>query len=199
MTIPAFGKRPGGGDGRARDLPTGRTGGHAGPMQSVSQQLIAASRGGDGEASRGFSLKYFACFLFMLLLLGAFVYTTGSVVYRDFAHGSSFVADPSIKVERAECKRTNFVLTDCDIDLSWMTASGPKKQRAGFMLLFSSMADKAVVPLRSKSDPAVVSTQVALDHMTNRTITFMVFASILLMLVVIALRKAFPGAGAGHG
>lgn len=130
----------------------------------------------------------------MLILLAAVVYLMGGALYRDFAHGSHFVADASIKVERADCKRTNFVLNDCEIDLSWMTPSGQKRQSAGFTVLFTSMAGTAVVPLRSSRDPEVVSTQAGLDHMTNRTITFMVFASILLALVVLGFKHTFRAA-----
>lgn len=187
MATQAFGKRAGATKpiGHALELTKGRTSGLAVPVR-------------DGEAAGGFSFKYFACFLFMLMLLAAFVYSTCGALYRDLAHGSSFLADASIKVERAECTRTNFIVTDCDIDLSWMAASGPKTQRAGFMVLFASLADTPVVPLRSSRDPEVVSTQAAVDRMTNRTVTFLVFASILLMLVVVAFKKTLTGAAPGQ-
>ncbi len=166
------------------------------PVSNAVSPQHDANAERNGDASGGFSFKYFACFAFMLMLLAAVVYWMGGALYRDFTHGSHFVADASIKIERADCKRTNFILNDCEIDLSWTTPSGQKRKSAGFTVLFTSLAGTAVVPLRSSRDPEVVSTQAGLDHMTNRTITFIVFASILLVLVALGFKHAFRGGAA---
>jgi hypothetical protein len=112
-----------------------------------------------------------------------------SELHRDLALKDTFRMDPNVRVERASCSRYFFLATSCSVQLSWPDGNARRIADSNFLVGLKSMGGLRVLPMRSSADPAVVTSNVALEHLGNRTWTLALVSGICLLLGVLMLKK----------
>lgn len=129
--------------------------------------------------------------LFMLAFpavwLGMIIYQ-GPALVRDYRLAASFRIDPTVKITKAHCTSYWFTLKTCSVDYEDMEAQQAGPQSTNFMVAFTG-TEGFVIPMRSTVDRNAVTTQVALDLMTNRVLTFLALTVGMLMLMIAVVAK----------
>jgi hypothetical protein len=112
---------------------------------------------------------------------------------RDLMLRETFRPDLTVRVENADCSRYLLLVTSCRVRFSWPDGNARRTAESGFLVGLTSMGGRLVMPVRSSADAAVVTSGVALDHLTNRTWTLALVAGACLLLGVLMLRKLLHG------
>ncbi|MCJ2081809.1 hypothetical protein [Methylobacterium sp. J-090] len=140
--------------------------------------------------------------LFGLVALGALlvacaVYTAPPVVtdwqIRDTARP---VADA--RVTDGKCS-TKIVLHLCDMTLNLRTPTGTVVRRVNTVFTGVHVGDYTIRVLADPARPDLVTTDLALDRLWNRTITLLVIAGALAAIIVAALAAMVRNRRAGAG
>jgi hypothetical protein len=116
-----------------------------------------------------------------------------SELRRDTALQDTFRADMSVRVERASCSRYFFLVTSCSVHLSWPEGNARRTAESSFLVGLKSMGGLRVMPARSTADSSVVTTAVALEHVSNRIRTMVLLPGTCLLLGVLMLLKLNRG------
>lgn len=106
---------------------------------------------------------------------------------RERALLDTYRPDFSVNVERADCSRYMFLLTNCRVNFSWAEGNTRRMANSSFLVGFRGMGGLQVVPMRSPADPGTVTSSVALDHLGNRMWTLVVLSGLALFMSVCVL------------
>lgn len=130
--------------------------------------------------------------LFMIAGGALLIFLFASDLQRDISLQDTFRPDLSISVERAKCSRYVFLVSHCNVRFSWQEGATQQTADGSFLVSLQSMGGARVIPVRSTADPSVVTSAVALAHLSNRVWTLVLFsgASFLIgLLVLMKLRR----------
>jgi hypothetical protein len=114
-------------------------------------------------------------------------------VRRDAALQSTFRPDFNVMVERANCSRYVLVVTHCSVSVSWQDGAGRSMSNSSFLVGLKGMGGLRVIPVRSVADPSVVTSAVAVEHLSNRIWTLVLAPGLCLLLGVLMLLKLRRG------
>ena len=131
----------------------------------------------------------------LILLLFAVVLPVAyfSELRRDATLKDTFRPDLSLRVERADCSRYLFLVTSCNVQLSWPDGNARETAKSSFLVGLSGMGGLRVVPMRSATDPAVVTSSIALDYLGNRAWTLALLPGTCLLLGLLMLARLHRG------
>jgi hypothetical protein len=178
------------------------------PARAVRAPAAAASRGlderprpeaepraGDAVPASDSAVDWKTVVGALVLLLIAVALPLGYVsdLRRDAALKNTFRLDLSVKVEHANCTRYYFLVTSCSVQLSWPDGDARRTTDGSFLVAFNSMGGLRVMPVRSSTDPMVVTSALALDHLSNRFWTLLLVPGMCLLLSVLMLMKLLRG------
>ena len=76
-----------------------------------------------------------------------------------------------MKVEKANCTRYWFLVSTCDVRLSWLDFGTTRIVHTGFIVSLTSMNGTSIVPMRSAVDPNVLTSSAGLERLSNRAWT----------------------------
>lgn len=135
-----------------------------------------------------------AAILFFGAILTAMTYGYGSGIVRDWRLSGTWRPALDVKVGEARCKRYWFVVTTCDVSYNWTERGVTRTASSSFMLGLTSTHGAPVIPVRSARDASAVTALSAVtDWLTNRVITLLVFAVLLGLVVLTAVRGLLAG------
>lgn len=117
------------------------------------------------------------------------IYYQGAPLLRDYRQSASFQNDFTVKIENAHCTVYWFVLKTCSVDYRILDVDPPDVQTTNFMVAFTGTEGRLVRPMRSNIDRSAVTTQIALELMTNRILTFLTIVVGMLTFMVAVVRK----------
>ena len=116
----------------------------------------------------------------------------GPGVYRDLMHADTYRPDSAIRVIRSECTRFQLLVTNCYISFQ-DDRSLVGSQTSSFWMLFVSSSNRSIIPMRSVLKPEVVVADYAIEKLANRTVTLVLFLSLLLMPLSIFFWRLITG------
>jgi hypothetical protein len=137
----------------------------------------------------GSPLKAMLGALFMIAGAVFLVFMFAADLQRDISLQDTFRPDLRVKVERSECRRYAFVVSHCSVRFSWHDGATKHTADGSFLVGLKSMDGVRVIPVRSTADPSVVTSAVALVHLSNRTWTLALFSGASLLLGLLVLMK----------
>jgi hypothetical protein len=140
-------------------------------------------------AKPGSPLKATLGALFMIAGAVFLVFLFAADLQRDISLQDTFRPDLRVKVERSECRRDAFVVSHCSVRFSWHDGATKHTADGSFLVGLKSMDGVRVIPVRSTADPSVVTSAVALVHLSNRTWTLALFSGASLLLGLLVLMK----------
>ncbi|KQP64002.1 hypothetical protein [Methylobacterium sp. Leaf112] len=140
--------------------------------------------------------------LFGLVALGALlvacaVYTAPPVV-TDWQIRDTARPVAAARVSDGKCS-TKIVLHLCDMTLTLPTPSGPVVRRINTVFTGVHAGDYSVRVMADPARPDLVTTDLALDRLWNRTVTLLVIAGALAAIIVAALAAMVRNRRAGAG
>jgi len=104
------------------------------------------------------------------------------------------------RVTKGRCS-TRLIITTCDATLSMLGKAGPITREVDLLFLGVGGGDYTVNVLADPARPELVTTDLGLDRLWNRTLTALVAGAILLLgavaPILALLRRRRGGAGAG--
>lgn len=132
--------------------------------------------------------------LFALLfgLLAIVLWWLGPDLARDLRIGNDTVAAADARIEEARCRSKLFVLKVCDVTYADSRA-GAAARTTLWYLYIDAPGEERIALLRSRSDPAAVTTGLGLDKLTHRIVALALVAGILVFCIGVAVRVIQQG------
>lgn len=135
-----------------------------------------------------------------LALLGVFALLIGALagllrwlgpsLVEDWRIGDTAAAH-DVRIEEARCQSRFFVLQFCNVTLA---EDGATDKRTPWYVFLGAKDDRrAVVPLRGRSDPARLSTDLGQEKLLSRSATLALGVALLALCIGAALRVALQG------
>jgi hypothetical protein len=173
--------------------PPTRPAANAPPRRTVQDQL-QAQVGEPAElperaANPGNPLKATLSALAMIASGVFLIFLFASDLQRDLSLKGTFRPDFNVSVDRAKCSRYVFIVSQCSVRFSWRDGATEQTASGNFLVGLRSMDGVRVIPVRSTADPSVVTSAVALDHLSNRIWTLVFLSGASLLLGVLVLMK----------
>jgi len=135
-------------------------------------------------------LALLGVFTLLFGLLGGLLWWLGPDLVRDWRIGSDASPASDARVEEARCRSRLFVLQVCNVSLA-DDRSGAK--RTLWYVFIDVRGRERMEPLRSRSDPALLSTDLGLEKLLARSATLALAAALLASCIGVALRIAQQG------
>jgi hypothetical protein len=141
--------------------------------------------------------------LFMIVLFGGLLTVPLITMLPDIrsdatmARAGKAEVDPNATVS-GSCKRMKFIFVDCSANITYQPdpASPATATLAQSFTFVGGDYNNAVTVLRSKANPRLVTTSLAVDHLSNRMVTmigFLLIFAALLYYSVGELRRTLQG------
>lgn len=128
--------------------------------------------------------------LFGVLALGAILAAsavyTAPVVISDWQVRGTAQPAPAARVSEGKCS-TKLVIHICDVTLSLRTPKGEVKRRVNYVFSGLHLGDYSAGVMADPARPDLVTTDLGLDRLWNRTITLLVLAGAILACIYGAL------------
>jgi hypothetical protein len=131
--------------------------------------------------------------ILLLIFLGGIVAWLGPGIASDWRMRDDAVATADLQIREARCRSWLATLRFCSV-----TVDADRGDTAGERTLWYAFldgtGDQAMAPLRSRSDPSRVATDVGLAKVYNRLITLLLFAGLLVFCIGVAATMLWRGA-----
>lgn len=135
--------------------------------------------------------QYLVAMLVCATVLFGFAGYYGPDLGRDLLHAGSYRESSSVRASDGDCSRINLVLTYCSASLTDIKAG--TSRTVHFAMLFSSLDGEPMIGQRSSRDGDVLGLGSATSRMTNRMLTFLLFAGLVFAGLFSCLRKLISG------
>jgi hypothetical protein len=112
----------------------------------------------------------------LLLLLAGLLAALGPDVIGDWRMRGEATVAADVQVREKSCRSWLGVFQFCGVTLE----NGGSPGRTMWYAFIGGVSDASVTPLRSISDPALITTDLGLNHVRSRLISLLFFAAILL-------------------
>jgi hypothetical protein len=119
------------------------------------------------------------------LLAASAIYTAPAVI-SDWQVREAARPVPEARVSDGRCS-SKIVVHICDVTLGLRTAAGEVTRRVNYVFTGVHVGDYSIRVMADPSRPALVTTDLGLDRLWNRTITLLVIAGALAACLVAAL------------
>jgi hypothetical protein len=153
-------------------------------MQSVLNAL--PSRALVLRPGRGATAAWVLALCGMLLFGGFLAMVTIEVlpgIRTDLAIRDGATPAPQVRVSDGRCRSRLFMFQDCEVTLRWRGKDGQLTRTMHYMFVEPHMGSWSVTPMMNPAQPDLVTTDLALDRLTNRIATvigWVVFAVLLI-------------------
>jgi hypothetical protein len=131
--------------------------------------------------------------ILLLIFLGGIVAWLGPGIASDWRMRDDAVATADLQIREARCRSWLATLRFCSV-----TVDADRGDTAGERTLWYAFldgtGDQAMAPLRSRSDPSRVATDLGLAKVYNRLITLLLFAGLLVFCIGVAATMLWRGA-----
>jgi hypothetical protein len=131
--------------------------------------------------------------ILLLIFLGGIVAWLGPGIASDWRMRDDAVAAADLQIREARCRSWLATLRFCSV-----TVDADRGDTAGERTLWYAFldgtGDQAMAPLRSRSDPSRVATDLGLAKVYNRLITLLLFAGLLVFCIGVAATMLWRGA-----
>lgn len=136
--------------------------------------------------------------LFAMLFgaLGGMLWWLGPGLARDWRIGNDAVAASGIRIEAARCRSRLVVLHFCDVALENQPGTAAGGRRLWYVFIdapIGAQAAERIAPLRSRSSPELLATDLGLAKLIQRSLTLMLAAGILALCIGVAVRALQQG------
>ncbi len=121
-------------------------------------------------------------------ILGASAVYTAPVVISDWQVRGTAQPVPSARVSEGKCS-AKLVIHICDATLTLRTAQGSVTRRVNYVFTGLHAGDYGVGVMADPARPDLVTTDLGLDRLWNRTITLLVLAGAIAACIYGALRS----------
>lgn len=119
------------------------------------------------------------------ILVAAAIYTAPAVL-SDWQVREAAQPIPDARVSDGQCT-SKIVIHICDATLALRTAAGPVTRRVNYVFTGVHVGDYSIAVMADPSRPDLVTTDLGLDRLWNRTITLVVGAGAIAASIVAAL------------
>ena len=142
-------------------------------------------------------MKLFISFVVMLVLFVFMGWKLTPTLISDYkiADAQKITAS-DVRIEQASCDTKLFVIASCTIKMRVNGVSEPVEQD---YLLVAQLDGKPVTALRVPGADTVLTTNIGMDYLTNRIVSYIVFMGLFLVLVVGGLILVISGVSGGRG
>lgn len=135
----------------------------------------------------------FFAFIVMFVLLIFMGWQLTPTLVSDFKIANAQkVTASDVTIEAASCDTKLFVISSCEFKMRVKGASDIVEQH---YLLVGRLGGKPITVLRAKSAPNVLTTNIGMDYLTNRIISYVVFMGLFVALVFGGLIVMILGRG----
>jgi hypothetical protein len=130
--------------------------------------------------------------LFALLLgvLGGVLWWLGPDVVRDWRIRGDAVAASEMRIEQGRCRSWLAIIKVCDV--TYANGADGSTRRL-WSLFFGVSGEERMELLRSRSDPAQVSTRLGLERLYNRSIALTLLTAVLAFCIGAAVQVVHKG------
>ena len=126
-------------------------------------------------------MKTFLAFLVMLVLFLGMGWLLTPTLWSDYQiAGAEKLVASDVQIEEAECSTRLFVISFCTIK---MRPDGAKEAIEHRYLLFGRLGGEKVSVMRSLGGAETLTTNIGMDYLTNRIISWFVMMGLLGLLV----------------
>jgi len=130
-------------------------------------------------------------FALLFGLLGLVLWGLGPDIANDWRMRNDAVsAAGDVRAEAARCRSWLAVVRACSV--TYADSTGGK--RSLWYLYFGAPGEERIELVRSRSDPALISTNVGLERLTGRTLAMALLAGVLLLCIAVAAHVVHKGA-----
>jgi hypothetical protein len=139
----------------------------------------------------GWTAMFFVLFGVLALggVLWASVWFTAPVVISDWQVRETARPAPQVRMSEGKCS-TKLVIHICDVTLILRTPQGSVTRRVNYVFSGLHAGDYGVGPMADPARPDLVTTDLGLDRLWNRTITLVVLMGALAACIYGALLSA---------
>lgn len=136
-------------------------------------------------------MKSILAALFFVALTGGIGWLLGPTLWQDFKiRDAQKLTAQDVRVEEASCSTKLFVISFCTIKLKPAEAA----QTTEFTYLITgTLGEARLAPMRTIGAREILTTNIGMDYLTNRIISFVVFMGIMLALVFGGVIAAMKG------
>jgi len=140
-------------------------------------------------------LSALGIFGLLFAVLGGLVWWLGPDLARDWRIGSDANAAGDVRVEAARCRSRLVVLNLCDVTLADERGAEPARRTLWYAFIGTNPSNglAAMQPLRSRSDPALVTTTLGGEKRSARTVTLAVAVALIAACIVAVARVMQQG------
>ena len=143
-------------------------------------------------------LAMLGLFAMLFGFLGGVLWWLGPDLVRDWRIGSDTAPASDVRIEDARCRARLLVVHICDL-----TLAGPAGAKRALWYIFIDAPNQAhstdrVTPLRGRSDPELVATDLGLAKLLTRSLTLMLAVSVLALCIGVGVRVTQQGLGAAR-
>ncbi|MGH6815944.1 MAG: hypothetical protein ACREC6_09580, partial [Hyphomicrobiaceae bacterium] len=113
----------------------------------------------------------------------------GPVLWDDFnIRNDPIAVVRDMRITEAKCRTRIFVVTLCDIKMT--DAAGSANTREFNYLIVGGLGDETVMPQRSQGPSPILTTNIGMDYLINRLVSFV---AVMVCLAAIALGGLVAG------
>ena len=124
-------------------------------------------------------MKIFFAALFMALCGGILGYLIGPPILADLrANRATLEPARTLTIKEARCRSKLFVLSFCDVKYD-----GASKGELNYFIL-SNMGGEPIQLLSPKGKPGPVTSNIGVDYLTNRIVSFVILEGFMAALVI---------------
>jgi hypothetical protein len=123
--------------------------------------------------------------MLLLILLGGVVAWLGPGIASDWRMRDEVLAAADLQTREARCRSWLAALRLCNVTLA-PDKGDTASERTLWYVFLGETGDQAMAPLRSRSDPARVTTDLGLAKVHNRLITLLLFAGCIVFGISVA-------------
>jgi len=127
----------------------------------------------------------------LLLILSSLVAWLGPGIANDWRVRNDWVAAADVRIEAGQCHAWAAVLSICSVTVA--AGNSDASKRTLWYVFAGGAGDRAMQPRRSRSDAALVTTDLGLETLTSRLITLLVFAGIVVFCLGVAATMLWRG------
>jgi hypothetical protein len=143
-------------------------------------------------------LALFGVFALLIGSLAGLLWWLGPNLVRDWRIGDAAVAG-DVRIEEARCRSRFFVLQFCNVTLAEDGTATAAKRTLWYVYLGTGGSDRVVVALRSRSDPALLSTDLGQEQLLSRSAALALAVSLLGLCIGATVRIGQQGIHSQRG
>jgi hypothetical protein len=160
----------------------------------MSAALTVATTGKMPAWTRSGPIRLAIIVLVLAALLWHLTVTYAGDILRDHRRAGTWQAAYDLQAVDGSCRRVQLLITFCSATIKSLAEPGRAPVVSEFMTGFSSGGGEIMVPVRSTADPSAVAIAYAAEtKLVNRTVTWLVLAGFIAVLLIASVSALLRG------